>query len=331
MEEIPRVSIIMPAHNVAAFIDEAIDSIVAQSFSSFELIIVDDESTDTTRTRLRARQASWPLEPRQLRVLSQPNGGASAARNHGVAQSKGAFLAFIDADDRWSPQTLANLMHALDAFPDSDIACPHYRRINEHGDEVNYLGEPVHRPPERYSEPKVFDAGDMLIATPAESATGVLVRADAFKAGGGFDTALKSNNDVDCWLRILWTRKSTLVQSAQACVDYRIRSAQITSDVRRMRKGHARFLRNHAALLREIGVVARRRHFGLVRAYWALLAARQGDVGMALWLWATAIFYAPRLALPGTLGSSAAFAIAKAVLPTALWHRISRLRKRFRS
>ncbi len=330
MEQVPRVSIIMPAHNVEGFIDEAIGSIVAQSYASFELIIVDDASTDGTADILAARQDRWSLKPQQLRVLRQPNGGASSARNRGVAEARGELVGFIDADDRWSPQTLAQLVGALDAFPESDIACPLYRRIDEDGREVNYLGEPVHRTHTRQSEAKFFDAGEMLIATPAESATGVLVRREAFAAGGGFDTALKSNNDVDCWLRILWERKSTLVQCPQALVDYRIRSAQITSNVRRMQKGHEQFLGNHQPLLREIGVFARRRHFGLVRAYWSLLAARQGDVWLAFRYWISALLYSPRLALPATLGSSAAFAIAKAVLPPAMWQWVSKLRKRFR-
>ncbi|AVL55033.1 glycosyl transferase [Roseobacter denitrificans] len=321
----------MPAHNVEDFIDEAIASIAAQSYASLELIIVDDASTDRTAEILAAWQQNWPLDPQRLRVLTQENGGASSARNHGVAQARGALLGFIDADDRWAPQTLAQLVDTLDAYPQSDIACPHYRRIDEAGREVNYLGETIHRAHNPPRDPKHFDAGETLIATPAESATGVLVRSEAFAAGGGFDTALKSNNDVDCWLRILWVRKSTLVQCPQALVDYRIRSAQITSDVRRMQKGHAQFLGNHQALLREIGVFARRRHFGLVRAYWSLLAARHGDVWLAISYWISALFYSPRLALPGTLGSSAAFAIAKAVLPPALWRGVSRLRKRLRS
>lgn len=321
----------MPAYNVEAFIDEAIGSIVAQSYPYFELIIVDDASTDRTTDILNAWLESWPLDPQRLRVLTQANAGASSARNHGVAEARGALLGFIDADDRWAPQTLAQLVDILDAFPESDIACPHYRRINEDGCEVNYLGEKTHRRHKSPRKPKLFDAGEMLIATPAESATGVVVRKEAFAAGGGFDTALKSNNDVDCWLRILWSRKSTLVQSPQARVDYRIRSAQITSNVRRMQKGHAQFLSNHQVLLREIGVFARRRHFGLVRAYWSLLAARHGNVWLAFRYWVSALFYSPRLALPGTLGSSAAFAIAKAVLPPALWRGLSRVRKRLRS
>ncbi|WP_187428417.1 Undecaprenyl-phosphate 4-deoxy-4-formamido-L-arabinose transferase [Roseobacter fucihabitans] len=324
---IPRVSIIMPAHNVEDFIGEAIGSIAAQAFSSFELIIVDDASTDGTAEVLRKAEELWPLRAEQLRIIHQANGGASSARNKGVAEAQGALLGFIDADDRWSPQTLAHLVAALDAFPESDIACPLYRRINEDGDEVNYLGERVDPRPLRHAETRQFNAGETLISTPAQSATGVIVRREAFLAGGGFDTALKSNNDVDCWLRILWTRQSMLVQCPQAVVDYRIRPAQITSDVRRMQRGHAQFLKNHQPLLRDIGLAARLRHLGLVRAYWALLAARHGDLGSALWYWFSAILLFPGLALPGTLGSSAAFAIAKAVLPTLFWQWISKLRR----
>lgn len=331
MEPTPQVSVIMPAHNVGLFIDETIASVAAQTFASFELIIVDDGSTDGTPDILRRAQDRWPLQPWQLRVIRQANAGAAAARNRGALDAKARLLGFIDADDRWAPDTLTHLVAALDTFPDSDIACPLYRRINEEGAVVNYLGEPISEAGASQRGFRKFDAGETLVATPAESATGVLVRREAFEAAGGFDDALKSNNDVDCWLRILWTRKSTLVQSSEAIVDYRIRQAQITSDVQRMQDGHKRFLTNHQALLRDIGLVARRRHFGLVRAFWSLVAARQGEVWTATRLWIRAVIWSPRLALPGTLGSSAAFAICKATLPARAWKGVSAIRRRLRS
>lgn len=326
----PRVSIVMPAHNVQEFVAEAINSIIAQTFQAFELIIVDDGSTDATADILRAARTAWPLEANQLNILHRANSGAAAARNAGAAEARGDLLAFIDADDRWSPDTLAHLVATLEAHPKSDIACPQYKRIDSDGIEVNYLGEPVRATRRRSPEPRAFDAGETLVATPAESATGVLVRRQAFEAAGGFDAALSSNNDVDCWLRILWTRKSTLVQCPHAIVDYRIRSDQITSNVRRMQNGHTLFLLNHKPLLDHIGARARRRHFGLVRAYWSLLAARQGDVALAVRCWLGAVFLYPRLVLPGTLGSSAVFAIAKAVLPGTLWQRLSAARRRLK-
>lgn len=327
----PRVSIIMPAHNVQGFVGQAIASVAAQTYPSFELIVVNDGSTDATAEVLREARATWPLAPELLRIETRAQGsGASAARNHGVARAQGAFLAFIDADDRWMPETLAHLMAALEASPDSDIACPRYCRINEAGETINYLGEPVTPAQAPQGAPRHFDAGEALLATPAESATGVLVRRDAFAAGGGFDPALPSNNDIDCWLRILTVRGTTLVRCPQAVVAYRIRSAQITSDVGRMQAGHAQFLRNHAALLQKIGWRARWRHFGLVRAYWALLAARQNRPGLALRHWGAAVCLSPRLALPGTIGSSALFALAKAVLPPALWRWVSGLRRALR-
>ncbi|MDW3224777.1 MAG: glycosyltransferase family 2 protein [Paracoccaceae bacterium] len=326
----PRVSIIMPAHNVQRFVTEAIDSIAVQTFQSFELILVDDGSTDATPEILLSAKESWPPTSGELKLLHQPNAGAACARNTGVAKAKGDLVAFIDADDRWSPDTLAHLVETLDGFPKCDIACPRYRRINEDGEEVNYLGEQVRATQQPSNEINLFDAGETLVGSPAESATGVLVRLDAFKAGGGFDTTLKSNNDIDCWLRILCARRSKLVKCGHAFVDYRIRSAQITSDVRRMQEGHKRFLRNHETLLRDIGVFGRMRHFGLVRAYWSLIAARHKQVGTALRFWLASVMFYPYLVLPGTLGSSAAFAIIKVVLPKALWQGISAIRRRLR-
>jgi hypothetical protein len=97
--EAPLFSVIVPTFNRAHLIEQTLDSVFAQRFTSYELIVVDDGSTDATLALLRA------LEPR-LTVLSQPNCGPAAARNLGAGKAHGAYLAFLDSDDVWFPWTL---------------------------------------------------------------------------------------------------------------------------------------------------------------------------------------------------------------------------------
>jgi glycosyltransferase involved in cell wall biosynthesis len=114
----PRVSVVVPTHDRRDVLPEALDSVLAQEGVSLELIVVDDGSTDATDAMLRER---YGAESR-LRVVRQPQAGPSAARNRGVAEARGAFVAFLDSDDRFLPGNLAGQVAALEANPSADLA-----------------------------------------------------------------------------------------------------------------------------------------------------------------------------------------------------------------
>lgn len=98
----PLVSIVMPAHNAAEFIGDTVNSILAQTYKNWELIIVDDCSTDNTRKILKK------FDSEKIRVIfCKKNGGAAKARNRGICEARGSFLSFIDADDLWEPDKLS--------------------------------------------------------------------------------------------------------------------------------------------------------------------------------------------------------------------------------
>ena len=95
----PLVSVIIPAYNRAHTVGRSVDSVLYQTYRPLEVIVVDDGSTDGTA-------AALDVFGNRIIVISQPNGGPSSARNHGVANSKGEFIAFLDSDDTWSPEKL---------------------------------------------------------------------------------------------------------------------------------------------------------------------------------------------------------------------------------
>jgi hypothetical protein len=111
----PRVSIILPVYNGAATIGGALESVFAQTFADYEIVAVDDGSTDATASVL----ASYG---NRIQVVSQPNRGLSAARNAGVRASSGEYLAFIDDDDLWMPEKLARCVAVLDQDPNFVLA-----------------------------------------------------------------------------------------------------------------------------------------------------------------------------------------------------------------
>jgi len=100
MSDEPTVSVVIPAYNAERYIGETLESVLAQTYRDFEVVVVDDGSTDGTREIVRGYG-----EP--VRLVEQPNSGPAAARNRGVREARGEFIAFIDADDLWLPEKLA--------------------------------------------------------------------------------------------------------------------------------------------------------------------------------------------------------------------------------
>ena len=103
----PLVSVVIPAYNAAAFLEEALASVVAQDCGPIEMIVVDDGSSDRTSEVARS------FEP-PVTLIAQAHAGPGAARNTGVAAARGEFLAFLDADDLWTPSSLARRLSALE-------------------------------------------------------------------------------------------------------------------------------------------------------------------------------------------------------------------------
>jgi glycosyltransferase involved in cell wall biosynthesis len=114
MDQRSLVSVIIPVYNCEAYLAEAIDSVLAQAYAPLEVIVVDDGSTDGS-IHVAARYA-----PR-VRCVHQENSGIGAARNRGIEQAAGDMLAFLDADDLWSPTKLSLQVAALDLDPEMDI------------------------------------------------------------------------------------------------------------------------------------------------------------------------------------------------------------------
>lgn len=121
----PAVSVILPAWNAEEFIDQAIDSLIAQSDQDFEVVAVNDGSTDRTGDILDARAASWNAQAAtptpKMRVIHQENKGLAAARNVAIGQARAEWLAMLDADDLWLPEKLARCRAFLADHPDLSI------------------------------------------------------------------------------------------------------------------------------------------------------------------------------------------------------------------
>jgi len=183
----PLVSVVIPAYNAEAYIAASVDSVLAQSYRDFELIVVDDGSADSTASRLAAYGDS-------LRCLRQANGGVSQARNTGVRASRGRLVAFLDADDVWLPEKLGKQMGALRDRSDCR-AC--YTAVT--------VADAMLRPMavERSPEGGVGALSLLLCGNVVPgSASSILCERELFVETGGFDPELSLCADWDMWLRL---------------------------------------------------------------------------------------------------------------------------------
>jgi len=129
----PLVSVIMPAYNAEKYIAEAIKSVVSQSYRTFELVVVDDGSTD------RTRQIVASFADERIKYIRKKNGGASSARNRGIEESKGDFLITLDADDKMTPEYIAAHMRHFAKYQDADMMYCDQRLIDEEGNFINEI------------------------------------------------------------------------------------------------------------------------------------------------------------------------------------------------
>ena len=192
----PEVSVIIPAYNRCAMLLEAIASVLAQSAPAFELIVIDDGSTDGTSENERLRRMS-----ETIRIERIDHRGPAAARNRGVALARAPLIAFLDSDDLWSPTKLERQLAFMRDNPGcaisqtSEIWIRNGRRVN-----------PGHRHRKR--------AGDIFIDSLRTCLIGmssVMIRAELFRSSGGFDEHMTAAEDYDLWLRILIDHEAGLL------------------------------------------------------------------------------------------------------------------------
>ncbi|MDW8071802.1 MAG: glycosyltransferase [Anaerolineae bacterium] len=224
----PEVSIIMPAYNAGRFIGEALESVLRQTFQDFEVIVVDDGSTDDT-AEVVARFA----DPR-IRYVYQENRGPEPARNSGLQLAQGNLIAFLDADDLWEPGFLAHMVSYLQAHPHVDGVYCGYRYMQVDG---TPLPEVVNRvvPPE--------DLYETLLEGNFLSTCAVLLRRSVFTKTGSFDETLSHSGDYDMWLRI--AANSRLEGVRDTLVWYRRHNMNTTLGLEKQIACHAAIVAKH--------------------------------------------------------------------------------------
>ena len=181
----PLVTVIIPTYNRGWILKEAIESVLSQDFGDFELIVVDDGSTDNTMEILDGYD-------RDITVLRQENHGVSAARNAGIAFASGQFIAFLDSDDMWLPGKLASQIDFFNSNPDA-LICQTQELWVRNGKRVN-----PKRRHKKFSGMIFKQSLPLCIVSPSA----VMLKKSLLDKTGLFDESLPACEDYDLWLRI---------------------------------------------------------------------------------------------------------------------------------
>lgn len=211
----PVISVIIPNYNYAGYIDQAVDSVLAQTYRNVEITVVDDGSKDGSLDILSSYGDS-------IRVIEQKNAGVAVARNTGVAGSSGEMVAFLDADDVWLPQKLERQVQKMAS--DDEIGLVHcsMRYIDPNGVVCGEIsaGKEGHVADDLL----LFESGTLIGA-----GSTALVRRQVFEDAGGFDPRLSTAADWDLGYRIAVRRKVGFV--SEPLVLYRTHNSNMHSNI----------------------------------------------------------------------------------------------------
>ena len=229
VEPAPLVSVIIPTYRAAAYIDGTLDSVFAQSFPKFEILLVNDGSPDTS-------DLERVLQPYLDRIvyIKQENRGQAGARNTGLANARGEFVCFLDNDDQWEPEFLSFQTSVMQANPDLAV---HYCDAVVFGDTPRSGRSVMEFTPS--TGEATFRSLASLDCTVLNCAA--MSRRDAVLRAGKFDESLRYGEDIDLWLRIA-RQGGRIGYQRKILARFRLRPDSVSTDVIRMTEGYLKAL-----------------------------------------------------------------------------------------
>ena len=268
-----EVSIIIPNYNCKPYLAKALSSVVRQKNICYEILVIDDGSTDGSVEWLDNVQKTLP----DLRVIKQQNTGVVSVRNKAIAEAKGQYIAFLDADDYWTDDKLFNQITYMKKNNGCVLSFTNYMHVNEQYEPIidcfSYWPEfstLINKSNIDYQTLK--SPMDLLLFANVIGTSSVVVKKSAINYIGKFDNSLNSASDWDCWLKL--ARIGDVAFSQQIAMGYLMRAGSITANkqnrlnamkkiiarcksdigVKTRLKAHARMLECYAEYYREIGL-----------------------------------------------------------------------------
>jgi len=225
----PLATIVVPAYNVADTIGVTLASLLGQTEADFEIVVVDDGSTDRTVQVVRS------FDDARIRLVAQANRGLAGARNTGIAEARGAFIGFCDSDDLWRPEKLAAHLAHLQANPQVGVSFSGSELIDEAGGSLNLFQSP---------RLAAIDAAHVFKRNPIGNGSAPVFRRAALDAiawrpatetarDWWFDETFRQSEDIECWLRLALTTDWQIAGVPGALTLYRINQGGLSANTDR--------------------------------------------------------------------------------------------------
>lgn len=204
------ISVVIPLYNKEKQIRATLESVLAQSFSDYEIVIVNDGSTDRS-----VEEAAAVNDPR-IRLIHQENAGVSAARNRGIEEAKGEFIAFLDADDRWKPEYLQTQYELTKLYPECSVFACNYEFVDAQGQVKPAIIRKLPFAGEHGMLSNYFEVASC--SHPPICSISIMVRKEAIQSINGFPLCIKSGEDLLTWARLACQYK--ISYSRKICAQY---------------------------------------------------------------------------------------------------------------
>jgi len=225
-----QVTVIIPTFNSAQFLTAAVDSVLAQTFKDFEIIVVDDGSTDNTEDVLKSYGD-------KVRYIKQKNQGVSVARNTGIKNSSAKYAAFLDSDDVWMPAKLEKQINALENNPKSKACYTEYISVSE-----DMKPQELKRLRAENSVLNDLLLRGNVIGPPST----ILCERELFEELGGFDSGLSLSADWDMWIRLACVTELTFLK--EPLIKYRLHGSNMSKNVKLLEDDTVRMLEKAFAI-----------------------------------------------------------------------------------
>ncbi len=265
----PKIEIIIPAYNAAHYLPFALDSVIAQTFEDWRILLVDDGSTDDTAAVIAPYQEKLGDK---LLYIRQANAGLPAARNAAIRQTSAEFLALLDADDMWLPNRLQDSLDSFADKPEVGLSYGYIARIGPDNEVIDQFTD-GQRNGEGWIAPYIYG---LALYLPCPTIT---FRKCCIDEVGGFDETMRATEDRDLWLRIALRYQVAAIPKLMA--HYRISPQSMSADPTRMLKAQIQFVEKHYGA-KGCGWLARQRAMSWVYKQYAEALARQRNFGEAL-------------------------------------------------
>lgn len=312
----PKVSVIMPIYNVERYVERSIRSVLNQTFTDFELILVDDGGNDGSIDICRA------IDDQRIRIHSQRNRGLAGARNAGIRIARGEFIGLLDSDDLWHPEKLERHVAHLSANPTIGISYSGSAMIDEND-----------RPIGVSMRPRLLnvDRAHVFCRNPVGNGSAPVIRRQVFDAIGFtasregqeetwyFDESFRYGEDIECWMRMVCLTNWDFEGIAGDLTLYRIVSGGLSANTQKMYEHWQRMHDKVAAMAPDLAASHGHRARGYQLRYYARRSVRERQGRAALRNFTAAMKSHPKMILeePGKTLVTGLAAFATLLLPKA--------------